>query len=45
MFQKQCEKRISLYHKSNFTIFKDGEEIKKRKRKKKQEISDFALID
>ena len=45
MFQKQFEKRISLYHKSNFTIFKDGEEIKKRKRKKKQEISDFALID
>ncbi len=45
MFQKQCEKRISLYHKSNFTIFKDGEELKKRKRKKKQEISDFALID
>ena len=44
MFQKQCEKRITLYHKSNFTIFKNGEEIKKRKRKKK-EIKDFALID
>ena len=44
MFQKQCEKRITLYHKSNFTIFKEGEEIKKRKRKKK-EIMDFALID
>ena len=44
MFQKQCEKRITLYHKSNFTLFKNGEEIKKRKRKKK-EINDFALID
>ena len=44
MFQKQCEKRITLYHKSNFTIFKNGEEIKKKKRKKK-EIMDFALID
>ena len=45
MFQKQCEKRITFYHKSNFTLFKDGEEIKKRKRKKKEEIVDFALID
>ena len=44
MFQKQCEKRITLYHKSNFTIFKEGEEIKKRQRKKK-EVMDFALID
>jgi len=45
MFEKQCEKRISLYHKSNYTLFKDGEEIKKRKRKKKEKIVDFALID
>ena len=44
-FQKQGEKRITFYHKSNFTLFKDGEEIKKRKRKKKEEIVDFALID
>ena len=45
MFQKQCEKRITFYHKSNFTLFKDGEEIQKKKRKKKEEIVDFALID
>ena len=45
MFEKQCEKRISLYHKSNYTLFKDGEEIKKKKRKKKEKIVDFALID
>ena len=44
-FQKQGEKRITFYHKSNFTLFKEGEEIKKRKRKKKEEIVDFALID
>tara|TARA_B100000686_G_C16771612_1_gene965530 strand:+ start:388 stop:1794 length:1407 start_codon:yes stop_codon:yes gene_type:complete len=44
MFQKQCEKRITFYHKSNFTVFKDGEEIKKTKRKKK-EVINFALID
>ena len=45
MFQKQCEKRVSFYHKSNYTLFKDGEEIQKRKRKKKDKIVDFALID
>ena len=45
MFKKQCEKRITFYHKSNFTLFKDGEEIQKKKRKKKEEIVDFALID
>ena len=48
MFQKQCEKRITFYHKSNFTIFKNGEELQKRKRRKKKEekkIVDFALID
>ena len=48
MFQKQCEKRITFYHKSNFTIFKNGEELPKRRRRKKKEekkIVDFALID
>ena len=47
MFQKQCEKRITFYHKSNFTIFKNGEELQKRKRSKKKgkKIVDFALID
>jgi len=47
MFQKQCEKRISFYHKSNFTLFKDCEEIQKkcRKRKEKVKIVDFSLID
>ena len=46
-FKKQSEKRISFYHKSNFTLFKNGEEIKKKRRKKKEEknIIDFALID
>jgi len=48
MFQKQCEKRISFYHKSNFTLFKDGEEIQKKGRKKKEKevkIEEFSLID
>ena len=46
-FKKQSEKRISFYHKSNFTLFKNGEEIKKKSRKKKEEknIIDFSLID
>ena len=46
-FKKQSEKRISFYHKSNFTLFKNGEEIKKKSRRKKEEknIIDFALID
>ena len=46
LFKKQCEKRINFYHKSKFTLFKDGEElIKKRKQKKKEKIMEFALID
>ena len=46
MFQKQCGKRITFYHKSNFTLFKNDEKIEKRKRKKKQtELEEFALID
>ena len=48
MFQNQCNKRLTLYKKMNFTIFHNGEEIKKRKpRKKKEEmkVADFSLID
>jgi len=46
MFQKQGLKRIIFYRKSNFTIFKDGQEIEKKGRKKKEvQIEDFALID
>ena len=45
MFQKQCGKRITFYHKSNFTLFKNDEKIEKRKRKKKQtELEEFALF-
>lgn len=44
-FKKQCDKRINFYHKSNFTIFKDGEKIEKNSKKKKTVIEDFALID
>ena len=43
-FTRQCEKRIQFYHKNNYTIFKDGNEIKKNKKGKKK-INDFALID
>jgi hypothetical protein len=46
MFQKQGLKRITFYRKSNFTIFKDGQEIEKKGRKKKEvQIEEFALID
>ena len=46
MFEKQCNKRIQLYHKLNFTIFHNEEEVKKRTRKKKEKvILDFSLID
>ena len=48
MFQKQCDKRLTLYRKMNFTIFHNGEEIKKRKARKKKEevkVADFSLID
>ena len=47
-FKKQCDKRINFYRKSNFTLFKDGEEIQKKSKKKKEKveiIEDFALID
>jgi len=52
MFKKQSLKRVTFYHKSNFTIFKDSEEIKKNKRgrKKKEQVNeikmnDFSLLD
>ena len=45
MFNNQCNKRSVLYRKSNFTIFKDGEEIKKKPRKKKEKVIQFSLID
>ena len=47
LFKKQCEKRVNFYHKSNFTIFKDKEQIiKKRKQKKEnKKILEFSLID
>lgn len=47
MFEKQCGKRLTLYRKLNFTIFHNGEEIKKKTRKKKQKVSpeQFSLID
>ena len=48
MFKNQSNKRVILYHKLNFTIFKDGEEIKKKNRKtksKEKKLQDFSLID
>ena len=45
MFQNQCNKRKVLYRKLNFTIFHNGEEIKKKTRKKKTKIQEFSLVD
>jgi superfamily II DNA or RNA helicase len=47
MFKNQCNKRVILYRKSNFTLFQNGEEIKKKSRKKKEkkEMNEFLLID
>ena len=48
MFNNQCNKRITLYRKLNFTIFLNGQEIKKKNRKTKSKVDkleDFALID
>jgi superfamily II DNA or RNA helicase len=45
LFSKQCDKRIQFYKKSNFTIFKNGEEVQQKKKKKDKKISDFVLID
>ena len=36
---------LNFIKKNNFTIFKDGEELKKEKKKKKIKIEDFALLD
>ena len=48
-FGNQCKKRIAFYHKMNFTLYKDGTEIAKKKgggRKKKEPIiQEFSLID
>ena len=45
MFQKQCIKRLALYKKMNFTIFHNGEEIKKRKPRKEKKVQEFCLMD
>ena len=45
MFHNQCKKRIVLYHKLNFTIFHNGDEIVKKKRGRKNKIQDFSLLD
>ena len=45
LFVKQSQKRIKFYQKSNFTLFKDGEELKKKSKKKEKKIDEFALID
>ena len=36
LFKKQADKRQTLYRKMNFKIFMNGEELKKKPRKKKQ---------
>ena len=49
MFKNQCNKRLSLYRKMNFTIYHNGEEIKKKSHKKKgkekDKVPEFSLID
>jgi superfamily II DNA or RNA helicase len=47
MFEKQCQKRITFYRKMNFTLFKDGVELprKKRGRQKTEPIVEFLLTD
>ena len=46
MFEKQCSKRVTFYRKMNFTLFKNGEELVKRKKKKdKKTTNDFSLIE
>ena len=49
MFEKQCSKRVSFYHKMNFTIFKNDEEITKKTRgkktKKNEPPKDFCLFE
>ena len=45
MFKNQCNKRIQLYHKLNFTIFHNNEEIIKKKKKKNVKLQSFLLTD
>jgi superfamily II DNA or RNA helicase len=51
MFKNQSKKRVAFYHKSNFTLFLNGEQLesKKRGRKKKEDkvikMNDFSLVD
>jgi len=46
MFDKQCQKRITFYRKMNFTLFKDGVELPKKKRgRQKKPIQEFLLTD
>ena len=45
MFKNQCNKRIQLYHKSNYTIFHNNEKIIKKERKSKLKIENFMLND
>lgn len=47
MFNNQCNKRLTLYKKMNFSIFHNGEQIpnKKPRKKKEEKIKEFALLD
>jgi len=49
MFEKQCGKRVTFYHKMNFTVFRNGEEIIKKKGGRKKKVNEpveaFSLID
>jgi len=46
MFEKQCQKRIAFYRKMNFTLFRDGVELPKKKRgRPRKPIQDFLLTD
>jgi len=48
MFEKQGGKREAFYHKMNFTVFRNGEEIIKKKGRKKKvngPVEAFSLID
>ena len=38
LFKKQADKRQTLYRKMNFKIFMNGEEIKKKPRKKNKKL-------
>ena len=46
MFEKQCQKRITFYRKMNFTLFKDGVELPKKKRGRQiKPIPEFLFTD